>query len=211
MSSNIINSNTTHTELLNGETFTGSASQTYKFQGVLVTCITDQNGTLTIEWTDDYENWDFQSIHSIQANSPFSITKQNLGTYLRVSLENNSGSDQTFLRLNTRLINDVPDNNESVPVNHILFENSVVADNDTSSPVDITKFNKFDIYGNMSVGEGSLIIQVSNDGSTFYSTGAGPYVNSTDFWHQSQVSTKYMRLKYVGSGGATVTAHLTGK
>lgn len=103
LSSKIVpsSSNNSTTALNNGETFTGTA-ELNGYNDVMVYVKTDQNGVLYVEFSPDGTNWDtsltFQ-YNTSRINPPHIFEKGY--RYFRVRFENNSGSNQTYFRLNT--------------------------------------------------------------------------------------------------------------
>jgi hypothetical protein len=91
--------NSTTTPLNSGATFTGTAVDVSSFSSVVFGCYTDQNGTLYLEFSTDGTNWDSSLSFSILANTNdvhrVTVTRK----YMRIRLTNTSASNQTFLRL----------------------------------------------------------------------------------------------------------------
>jgi hypothetical protein len=94
-----VNSSTT---LLNtGNTFTGTG-ELNDYSDVMVQVSTDQNGVLYCEFSPDGTNWDTSlsfNYNTSRINPPHVFVKGN--RYFRVRFENDSGSNQTYLRLYT--------------------------------------------------------------------------------------------------------------
>lgn len=93
--------NTTFTSLNNGETFTGTA-ELNKYSDVMVYVATDQNGVLYAEFSQDGTNWDTSlsfNYDTTRINPPHVLVKG--FRFFRVRFTNNSGSNQTYLRLST--------------------------------------------------------------------------------------------------------------
>lgn len=93
--------NTTFTPLNNGETFTGTA-ELNKYSDVMVYVSTDQNGILYAEFSQDGTNWDTSlsfNYNTERINPPHVLVKG--FRFFRVRFTNNSGSNQTYLRLST--------------------------------------------------------------------------------------------------------------
>ncbi len=73
---------------------------------VFVTVKSDQSGILRLEFSDDFDetdansNWETES-YNVDANAYKSVNAFKARRKFRVQFENNSGSNQTFLRLNT--------------------------------------------------------------------------------------------------------------
>lgn len=94
--------NSTTTLLTNGSVFTGAWEDVSDYNSVMVAAKTDQNGTFTVEFSPDGVNQDstltrYYRTGQIEAPHRFTITR----SYCRVVFTNDSGSDQTYLRLQT--------------------------------------------------------------------------------------------------------------
>lgn len=93
--------NTSNTPLNTGATFTGTATDVSKYSSVTVACRTDQNGSMTVQFSPDGTNWDSTLTFVLTANTNevhrIVVTRQ----YVRVTVSNTSASNQTFLRLQT--------------------------------------------------------------------------------------------------------------
>lgn len=94
--------NSTTTPLTNGNTYTGTWEDVSAYDSVTVAVKTDQNGVFTIQFSPDGINADstltrYYRTSQIEAPHRFTITRR----YMRVTFTNNSGSDQTYLRLQT--------------------------------------------------------------------------------------------------------------
>jgi hypothetical protein len=95
--------NSSTTQLNAAATFTGTGKDVSQFNSVVVACLTDQDGTLYIEFSPDNTNWDSSLSFSIVASTNevhrIVVTRK----YMRVRLTNTSVSNQTYLRLQTTL------------------------------------------------------------------------------------------------------------
>ena len=92
--------NSTNTPLNDGQTFTGTG-ELNTFPEVLVTVKTDQSGILYAEFSDDNSNWDSSLSYNVDADTNEIHRLVKGGRYFRARFTNNSGSNQTFIRLNT--------------------------------------------------------------------------------------------------------------
>ncbi len=199
MTSYINNYNSTTIALADTEVFEGSASDVNRFHGVQITCITDQNGLLTIEWSNDLTNWDFVKEHQVLGGVAFDCTEQNLGRYVKVSLENNSGSNQTFLRLHTRFLNDLPDKTPQPYVSSILWDNVAVEDDESSPSIDLlTTEGRVDFLGSAS-SSGTINIELSHDNTNFIKSSNSLTVVPGDFHGSLITSCRYLRCTLDGS------------
>lgn len=94
--------NSTSTLLTAGSTFTGAWEDASNYDSVVVAAATDQDGTYTIQFSPDGVNQDstltrYYRTGQINAPHRFTITRD----YVRITFENTSASDQTYLRLQT--------------------------------------------------------------------------------------------------------------
>lgn len=87
--------------LENGETWTGVWERVAPYNTITVAMKTDQSGSLTIEFSPDGVNADSTLTYPVQAgvNEFHRLSATRL--YFRVSFENDSGSNQTYFRLQT--------------------------------------------------------------------------------------------------------------
>jgi hypothetical protein len=102
--SKISTDNSTTTLLTNGSTYTGTWEDCSAYADVIVAVKTDQNGIFYVDFSPDGDNVDstltkYYNTTDIEAPHRFTVTRQ----YFRVRFTNDSGSDQTFLRLQTSL------------------------------------------------------------------------------------------------------------
>lgn len=88
--------------LSNGATYTGTA-ELNKMPDVMVSCKTDKDGVLYFDFSNDGTNWDTFPTNgfTVTANVHEFHTAVKGGRYFRVRLTNDSGADQTYLRLYT--------------------------------------------------------------------------------------------------------------
>lgn len=210
MSSYIDTQNSSTKPLDNGQSFNGAPSNTNKYQGSLITCVSDQDGFLTVEWSNDNEHWDFSSQHVVVASVPYKCMEQNLGTYIKVSLLNTSGSDQTYLRLTTRFINDVPDAIVDTFKSTLLWDNQLIVNTNYTSSVDLLNTNgKIDIMGNFS-DAGTLDIQLSNDDMNWYNAYQLNASSAGNVFCKLETSSRFIKCVYSGVDN-TITLILSAK
>lgn len=98
----ISTANSSTSTLTASSTFTGSWEDVTQFDSVVVATQTDQNGTITIEFSSngsDIESTLVRYYRTSQIEAPhrFTITRQ----FVRVKFENTSTSGQTYFRLQT--------------------------------------------------------------------------------------------------------------
>ena len=95
-------SNSSTTALNNSEVFTGEWENVGSYDSLVVSVATDQNGTYTIQFSPDGVNVDstltrYYRTNQINVPHRFTITRK----FARVVFTNNSGSNQTYFRLQT--------------------------------------------------------------------------------------------------------------
>lgn len=101
--SNLVSTdNSSITLLTNGSVFTGEWEDVSDYNSVVVAAKTDQNGYYSVQFSPDGVNQDstltrYYRTDQIEAPHRFTITR----SYCRVVFTNDSGSDQTYLRLQT--------------------------------------------------------------------------------------------------------------
>lgn len=91
--------NSTSTPLNSTATFAGTGEDVGSFNSLIFSCKADTHGTIYAEFSSDNTNWDSSLSFEIYANTNevhrLTISKR----YFRIRLTNDSGSNQTFLRL----------------------------------------------------------------------------------------------------------------
>lgn len=95
--------NSSSSALNTGATFTGTGKDVSAYPSVVVAALTDQAGTLYIEFSPNNTNWDSSLSFSVTASvnevHRITVTRQ----YFRVRFTNTSGSNQTYFRLQSLL------------------------------------------------------------------------------------------------------------
>lgn len=91
--------NSTAAPLNAGATFTGTGQDVLGFASVVVAALTDQAGTLYLDFSTDNTNWDSSLSFAVAASTNevhrITVTRR----YVRVRMTNTSASNQTYLRL----------------------------------------------------------------------------------------------------------------
>lgn len=151
--------NSTDTLLVAGAVFTGTAEDVTQYDSVVVSVKTDQNGTYTIQSSNDGTNWDstltrYYRTSQIEPPHRFTITRR----YVRIVFTNTSASDQTYLRLQTVYGNKTSLN---APTDSVLaqdYDATVVRPTDFKYEVALgrrqgaTTWNKFGYNGDIDIG-----------------------------------------------------------
>ena len=95
----ILPDNSSSSILSNGSTFTGVAVDVSGYSALTTAVLTDQSGVMYAEFSPDGVNWDSSLSYKVAADSNdvhrLTVTRQ----YFRVRFTNDSGSDQTYFRL----------------------------------------------------------------------------------------------------------------
>lgn len=104
VSDTVLSGNSSTDALDNGVAFTGDWTDVSGFATITVAVKTDQNGTFSVQFSPDGVNVDstltrYYRTNQIEAPHNFTITRQ----YARVVFTNDSGSNQTYFRLQTLL------------------------------------------------------------------------------------------------------------
>lgn len=94
--------NSTATPLNTLAVFTGTAEDVSAYNSVVIAVKTDQDGTYSVQFSNDGTNWDsvltrYYRTNQIEPPHRFTITRK----FTRVVFTNTSASNQTFLRLQT--------------------------------------------------------------------------------------------------------------
>ena len=102
VSGKVLESNSSSTLITNGNSFTGTWEDVSGYNSMTVAVKTDQNGYYTVQFSPDGTNADstltrYYTTSLIEPPHRFTITRK----YMRVVFTNNSGSDQTYFRLQT--------------------------------------------------------------------------------------------------------------
>jgi hypothetical protein len=98
----ISTANSTATLLNAAAVFTGTAEDVSAYDSVIVAVKTDQDGTYSVQFSNDGTNWDsvltrYYRTNQIEAPHRFTIARK----YVRIVFTNTSASNQTYLRLQT--------------------------------------------------------------------------------------------------------------
>jgi len=112
--------NSSTTPLANGATFTGEWENADHWDSVMIAISTDQNGSWWAEWSPDGVNVDSslpKYYRTDRIEPPHRFT--NARKYFRVRFTNNSGSDQTYFRLQAL---QGPKSNLNIPTNSTMAQ-----------------------------------------------------------------------------------------
>lgn len=95
----ISSKNSTSTPLNDEATFTGQTEDISQWTGIFVSCKTDQNCLVYVDHSSNGSDWDFTDILPVTASTAMFQSIESKCKYFRVRCYNNSGSNQTYLRL----------------------------------------------------------------------------------------------------------------
>ena len=145
--------------LVNGASFTGQWEDVTAYNSVVVAVKTDQNGTYSVQFSPDGTNVDstltrYYRISQTEPPHRFTITRK----YCRVVFTNDSGSDQTYFRLQTTFGEKAPLN---TPMDATLaqdYDAIVVRPTDETHEIALgrrqgtTLWNKFGFNADIDIG-----------------------------------------------------------
>ena len=89
--------------LLSTEKFNTDALRIVGNVRIRGTLIADQNGKLRIKQGMDGTNWDYETVIAFTAGVSEAFDIAAVGLYCDIEVENDSGSDQTYMRLGWKL------------------------------------------------------------------------------------------------------------
>lgn len=94
--------NSTTETLVGGATFTGVGEDVSQYDSVVVSVKADQDGTFTVQFSNDNVNWDstltrYYRVNQIEAPHRFTVTRK----FCRVTFTNTSAQALTYLRIQT--------------------------------------------------------------------------------------------------------------
>lgn len=95
----VISNSSSSTTLTAGSTFTGTSTDVLQYGDITLACLTDKDGTLYAEFSNDGTNWDSSLNYSVKANVNESHRLTRTRRYFRARFTNTSATDQTFFRL----------------------------------------------------------------------------------------------------------------
>lgn len=183
----LLDSNSSTTALNNGEVFTGAWQDVSSYDSVVVAVKTDQNGTYTVQFSPDGTNQDstltrYYRTTQIEPPHRFTITRK----YCRVVFTNDSGSNQTYFRLQTSVGSKTPLN---VPVDAVVspdYDATVVRPTDYKSEVALGRrqgaelWNKFGYNNDIDTTTDPEIIASWGGTFSYDTTGSTLTIVSTD-------------------------------
>lgn len=130
--------------LLASSHYQGSGERCEGFEGVFVVYSTDKETKLTLEWSLDNLNWDFQEVYDNMTAGNHEIRHHNKGQFFRVRVDNKEASNMTYFRLGCKFINDV---GAFQTMNKTIYSNEALLANVDSNSVNVERFTKCVVYG----------------------------------------------------------------
>jgi hypothetical protein len=132
-----------------------------------ITLTADKNCTITVQFTNDRFNITYQQVFTVLAGEAFNYNDVISSSYFRLRVDNIEGTNMTTFSLSTYLKNDGKSSNV---VSAILWDNDQTGLYGTSATINSNfNINNYTFFGDVD-GATDLIVQISNDGSTWYST-----------------------------------------
>jgi len=99
--------NNTFVPLNAGQSWEGKSESISKFTVASVSCITDVSGILHLYFSLNNNNFDFIKTYELKPDEPFIINQKVEGKWFKAKVTNNSGINQTYLRLTTTYKEDI--------------------------------------------------------------------------------------------------------
>lgn len=99
----VSNANSTSVALNNAASFSGQYEECHHYPCVHISVITDQSGVLYVDFSNDETNVNTTASFDVLANTFTEKLVSIKNRYFKVRFTNNSGSNQTFIRMETKL------------------------------------------------------------------------------------------------------------
>ena len=99
--------NNTNIPLNASQQWFGKSELVTKYHVAMVSCVTDTSGVLGLMFSLDNLTFDILNTYQIQPNVPFVVNQAVQGKNFKASFLNNSGVNQTYLRLSSVYKDDV--------------------------------------------------------------------------------------------------------
>lgn len=131
-----LSKNTTTTALDNGESYEGTWVDVSKYSKVRAYIKTDQTTTMKLQFSPDGTNIDSSLSYTVTADVPAVHRLAVTRPYFRMVIENNSGSNQTYLRAGVLLYQE--NGTLTAPIN---TNQRQYADTDTNSTILSLRFS----------------------------------------------------------------------
>lgn len=202
--------NSTTTPLTDAQQFSGVAEDVSRYSSLTVSLATDRNGVLTIKFSPDGTNWDISSSYSYTASAGYTKTLAVAEKYTQIVFNNNSGGNQSYLRLQTIYGSQEPEITATVDTSGLTPGNIVSTNNTTIETLsadatftgtadDVTKYPSITI-NYLSTQDGELYVDFSSDSSNWFSSLTNVTAN-TGGGITASVLGKYFRLRFHNLSG----------
>lgn len=179
----------------------GSASTAYTFDykrvvdfnEISVVVDTNKDGKITLEHSVDASNFSFPVERYVYANKVEHMKFPVFAEYARLKYENVEATDASVTMAAYGHENGAA-NIFVADFHRVLLDDLNLAQDETTSSVNLQHHKDADIYGNVNPGPRVLKVQYSHNDSDFYDT-MHSISASGDFHAQFQVNSRYLRLK----------------
>jgi len=159
-----------------------------------ITLTADKNCIITVQFTNDRLNITYQQVFSVLAGEAFNYNDIISSSYFRLRVDNTEGTNMTAFSLSTYLKNDTKSSNV---ISALLWGNVATGINGVSALIN-SNFNikNYTFFGDVD-GATDLIVQISNDGSTWYSTQYTYTASGAGYFgfNVSNLVAQYVRLQ----------------
>lgn len=198
--------NSTSTPLNNAQTFTGTGELSWYYPSVTLTVATDQSGILYGEFSTDGTNWDTSTSWNITGGISETHRVTTTGVYYRTRFLNNSGVNQTFLRISTIYGAQVPIGVQTNAVSRLdadstivrnIGEETILSQNLVQGLSVVSKFGR-----NSDIDTGTVPEDIWDGGGTYtgFPTGAPEQLQ---VFSSSASDTGVLTITYLASNTAT--------
>lgn len=168
--------NSTFRALDSGDVFTGNSEPVDRHEGVHISFKADTETKITLEWSSLGSVFDFVDVYdNLVAEKTHEFRVHNRSKIFRLKIENISAADQTYLRLTTKFINNVPNDQYQIDTNlnsdRNVFSNYTLTGNEWSRSFDVRTKTIGCIFGSVSNVNATISVECSADNVNFYETG----------------------------------------
>lgn len=200
--------NSTTTVLGSSATFTGQAVDCSKFETIVVGVKTNLAGTLIVDLSPDGTNWDVSNSNAVVGGTALTVKVSVSRKYYRIRFTNNGVTTQSYLRLQSMLGSQIPDQtvNAVFDTSSLVPANTIDTDNSTTSILtagslftgigtDVHKYLSI-ISSVLTDAAGTFYIDFSPDGSNWDSTYSRTVTANSTEVIKVPVTEKYYRVRF---------------